>query len=620
MKRKSIFYTVALCALMGTFTACEDMFDVTSSSVQYESSHDLNSPADSLYSVVGILSKLQGIADRTVLFGELRGDLVDENVNTDNDLREIINHNVSPSNKYYNYSDYYAVINNCNYFLAKVDTSLLVANQKVMLREYAVVKGIRAWTYLQMGLVYKSVPFITEPILSVVDAEKDYPKLTFEEMCDYFIADLTPYVDTELPKYGAINNVQSQSMFFPIRLLLGDMYLWKQDYKNAYRCYAEYMYKEGYGTQSSGIKVAGINATTNDISGFSSVTFNTENITVIPMSSSKLHGTTTNLNNIFSATDVNEGKRPVSPSYAWKEVAEKQDYAYELNTTTLRHLSCGDLRAYRTYGMEKWSDGTFNPNLNKQEDEWYKVDVESEYLVNSKYSTNNNLPVYTIANVFLRMAEALNRMGSCESAFGILKEGVAAVRIVDGEITFDIPTADNTSFAGLHSRGSGSAEKNDQYMLPDYSDFVPTSIDPTITCYVKNDTLYEASTGIVGDTIVYITTYHSADEGSYGWHLDEEWRSPDRKEDKVSPDTCYMKRYPKNYLVEKVENLIIDEYALETAFEGNRFADLMRVAIRRNDPSYLADKVARRKGDTEPRNENLFQLLTNTDNWYINRE
>ena len=80
MKRKSIFYIIALCSVMGVFTACEDMLDVTSSSVQYEGSHELNSPSDSLYSVIGILSKLQGIADRTVLLGELRADLVDTSV------------------------------------------------------------------------------------------------------------------------------------------------------------------------------------------------------------------------------------------------------------------------------------------------------------------------------------------------------------------------------------------------------------------------------------------------------------------------------------------------------------------------------------------------------------
>ncbi|MBA4140853.1 MAG: hypothetical protein H0X70_10210 [Segetibacter sp.] len=36
---------------------------------------------------------------------------------------------------------------------------------------------------------------------------------------------------------------------------------------------------------------------------------------------------------------------------------------------------------------------------------------------------------------------------------------------------------------------------------------------------------------------------------------------------------------------------IINEAALETAFEGNRWPDLLRVALRRNDPAFLADKV-----------------------------
>ncbi len=619
MKRKSIFYTMALCSILGVLTACEDMFDVTSSSVQYEGSHEINSPADSLYSVIGILSKVQGIADRTVLLGELRGDLVDENVNTENDLREIINYNVSPSNSYCNYSDYYAVINNCNYFLSKVDTTVLVSNQAVLLREYAVVKAIRAWTYLQMTLVYKSVPFITEPILSVVDAEKDYPYYTFEDVCDYFIADLLPYVDTEYPNYGEINKINSKKMFFPIRLLLGDMYLWKKDYANAYRYYAEYMYNEELGTVNNSVSVSGFNVNSNDFSGLTMISSTDEDICIIPMSESKLSGTTTNLNNIFSSTDVNEGKRPISPSYAWKELAEMQDYAYEQNATTIRHIACGDARAIRDYGLLEWTDGSYNPNL-PDEEEWYRINVESKYLVNYKYSNNYTLPVYTIGNVYLRMAEALNRMGDCEGAFTILKDGVASVHIVDGDISFMIPTAENDAYKGIHARGAGSAGRNDEYHLPTYEDFVPSSVEPTVTAYLVNDTLYDISAGVVGDTIVYLTVYHSEDEGVYGQYAVPEWRNPDRRKDKESPDTLIMKVYPKNYLVEKVEDLIVDEMALETAFEGNRFADLMRVARHRDDPAYLADKVARRKGENHPRNEELFVRLSTPDNWFINKE
>ena len=37
--------------------------------------------------------------------------------------------------------------------------------------------------------------------------------------------------------------------------------------------------------------------------------------------------------------------------------------------------------------------------------------------------------------------------------------------------------------------------------------------------------------------------------------------------------------------------MIIAEDALELAYEGERWSDLLRVAIRRNDPSFIADKI-----------------------------
>jgi hypothetical protein len=43
--------------------------------------------------------------------------------------------------------------------------------------------------------------------------------------------------------------------------------------------------------------------------------------------------------------------------------------------------------------------------------------------------------------------------------------------------------------------------------------------------------------------------------------------------------------------IAQIEVGLINETALETAFEGTRWADLLRVAIRRNDPAFLADKV-----------------------------
>ena len=66
-----------------------------------------------------------------------------------------------------------------------------------------------------------------------------------------------------------------------------------------------------------------------------------------------------------------------------------------------------------------------------------------------------------------------------------------------------------------------------------------------------------------------------------------------------------------------VEDLIIDEMGLELAFEGCRFFDLMRVAHRRNDASYLANRVARRNGKDNVDAALAAKLAASSDNWYF---
>ncbi|MFC2136995.1 RagB/SusD family nutrient uptake outer membrane protein [Bacteroidota bacterium] len=68
--------------------------------------------------------------------------------------------------------------------------------------------------------------------------------------------------------------------------------------------------------------------------------------------------------------------------------------------------------------------------------------------------------------------------------------------------------------------------------------------------------------------------------------------------------------------VEAVEDLIIQERALELAFEGKRWFDLVRIASRRNDPSYLANKVAA-KFDDPAKAEQIRSKLMDTENWYL---
>lgn len=63
------------------------------------------------------------------------------------------------------------------------------------------------------------------------------------------------------------------------------------------------------------------------------------------------------------------------------------------------------------------------------------------------------------------------------------------------------------------------------------------------------------------------------------------------------------------------DSLIIRELALESAWEGERFYDLIRVADRMEDPSFLADKVSS-KFPADRRAE-IRTILLNRENWYI---
>ena len=148
-------------------TACSDMFETDSTSVVFESGNRLDSPNDSLYSIMGILAQIQRLGDRYVLMGELRGDLMEATANADVDLQEISRFEVSASNPYKMMNDYYQVINNCNYAIAHMDTTLVDYEDKVMIPEFAQIKVIRAWTYWQLALLCGEVSWIETPVLDL---------------------------------------------------------------------------------------------------------------------------------------------------------------------------------------------------------------------------------------------------------------------------------------------------------------------------------------------------------------------------------------------------------------------------------------------------------------------
>ena len=74
---------------------------------------------------------------------------------------------------YLNARDYYHVINSCNAYIASCDTFRMTGmDQKYMIKEYAQVEAIRAWTYMQLVNAYGTVPFYTKPMLTTDEINK----------------------------------------------------------------------------------------------------------------------------------------------------------------------------------------------------------------------------------------------------------------------------------------------------------------------------------------------------------------------------------------------------------------------------------------------------------------
>jgi hypothetical protein len=544
--------------------SCADMMDTDSEFVEFQEDNRLQSPTDSVYSVMGIIYKMQVIADRTVLLGELRSDLTTTTASASSDLKAITNFQIDGQNPYNRISDYYAIINNCNYFLTHINKDLVKNDRKVFESEYAVVKAFRAWTYLQLAQVYGKVPLVTEPLLTEEAAQEAMAQAPQDitAICNYFIDDIKDYVDTRLPSYGQINNLNPQKFFIPVRALLGDLCLWAGRYQDAAQYYHDYLASRTAPIRTGKSKAYWYDASTKEFryatNSISFTSANSECLCYIPMEGNEFYGIASELTNIFNSTELNrqyaqvmptEGLRKLSaaPNYCvtYTKIDQSSDTIYAPKENLENNKYVGDLRF-----------GTVYENRVNNKERYGRTSNEIQTI--DKFNPDG-VTLYRTSMVYLRYAEALNRAGFPQSAFAVLKYGlypdIVNKQIDDAEratggsfISFngDDFTVDNTQ--GIHSRGCGNAECDTLYQIP----------QPKTALASRADTVA--------------------------------------------------------YQIPLVEDMIINEMALEGAFEGYRFYDLMRVALRRGDPAYLANPVSRRHGTTD---DQLRSLLLDTTNWYL---
>ena len=660
--KKNLIYTMTF-LLCGTFlfSSCKDILQVDSNRVEYE--FDDWTFNDSVYSVLGILKSVQQVGDRQVLINELRGDLVTVNeAKAVVDVQELSRSEFNlETNKYLDVKDYYSIINNCNIYLARVDTTLEKNNIRLMLPEYVAVKSVRAWTYLQLAINYNNVPYFTEPILTHSAAEEvlNKPMLTRDEILGKLIAEILPYEnpaaypmpawdkDGKVLKFGYGDNgteVETKRLFVPIRMLLGELYLWRGDYKNAARFFyaqiagtgtneTERKYND-YGKEASYSNKGGKNMNNGYMSLFSAKNFdsNSSNIfTIIPFANSDLHGTTSGLAEVFSpAGEVGAAQVVASPGI--QSLAKRQVYRYyegedpkkpDVVEYSHQYEYPGDLRIKATTYSQRGDDEAkteYKNIIGKFNFEDGNIGMESEFTSNIKTTF---VILQRKEHAYLRLAEALvglereGYVGAMDLAMVILKEGakenylllqnpVYAERVklnADGDTLYNYiidkeskdtiaveprmekylaSCADSLRYnftaeafsenKGIHSRGSGDSERNIYYALTD-------------TCIARYLGLTKVENKV--ETILRPITYDDS----------------------------------LNYIAD----LVIDELALELAWEGTRFGDLIRFAKMLGDNDVLAKRVAGRayENDVTYRSTEfvmdaeLYSKMKNEANWYL---
>lgn len=677
MMKKNFIYSLCMLLCGAIFmSSCEDMIEIESDRVDYDmSTLTLN---DTVYSVLGILKGVQGVMDRQVLLGELRGDLMVVNeAKAVTDVQKIARFEFDSDNKYLDIKDYYTIINNCNIYLARVDTTLERNNQKLMLREFVGVHSVRTWAYMQLAMNYGEVPFFDEPILthSLAEEVMKRPMADMNTIATKLIETLLPYEDPKaypMPAFSGLK-YKTEMFFVPIRQLLADLYLWTGNYVEAAKYYQKLIVDNKYIAVDANVEWMDEEAKGTPVGTFEDIFSSTnaiQTIAVSTFSASSADGSVSELASVIAPQAQGEHMVQAAPGYIGLSKAQVYNYYKNENNKVTQAINPsdnmpGDLRYYQSvYSTRNFAEnvvyegviGKFNLMASMYSN-GVTTGIFSEYVDEIKLSRS--------IQIYLRYAEALagiaandsNWKGATELAMRVLKEGIKAekyylqkylndfevsymdvkkddegkivykydengdtlfilndetgektyipdsVLVTEVKQLFDTIEYDFTSFAaldeniGVHSRGSGNAEYNEYYSLSNDSCialyFGKEAVDATKEIPLLNDK-GKVQFDENGDTIMTTVAY---------------------KEYGITPE---MK-------VDYVRNLIIDECALETAFEGYRFTDLIRFAKNMGNPDVLAKRVAGRAIENKVSSSHpdfqydatLYEKLKNEANWYL---
>ncbi len=560
--RKLSIFTVSLAIASAGLFSCKKLVEVTPQDVldaknAYQNVYDANA------AVMGAYGKLMSLASNYVILNELRADLLTTTENADEYLRQLSEHNVQANNPYASPRPFYEVIVNCNDVLYNFNRML--REKKLKQTEYdmryADITALRTWVYLQVGIHFGTVPYVTDPLSTNDDIRNIslMPRITFNELLSNLIVTMEslPYLEpyTSSPTLiTTVDGYNTNNFFINKKALLGELYLWRSqpgDYRKAAQAFKSVMETGGAG-QLYQLRLTGSSkADNNDLAvgyvryreedegmlvdnngqGWRSifargqdVLFNYEWIWFLPYDNT-LFKPENPFINLFSPRG---GSYLLKPSQSamnrWNRQVQKNDFPYDARGGVFSYRTLGGNPVVMKYLYNYLAGTGFTPvSLLEKKGKWF---------------------LYRAATLHLEFAEAANRDDHHYLADRLLNQGFLGTNLNNNEgfpYNFDGRKSDNPRIAADWCMNSGIRGRANLYSAP-----------------------------VVGDSTIAL------------------------------------------------ENNIISESALELAYEGKRWPDLLRIALRRNDPAFLADRIY----DKLLRENNgqaaaVRAKLMNKDNWYL---
>jgi hypothetical protein len=567
--------------LLLSLSSCEEYLDVEpqdklAGEQLYRNVYD----ADAV--VIGIYGKFMGLAGKYVMLNEMRADLMTTTYNSDPYLKELSEQNISAENPYVNPKDFYEVIQNCNDALKNFN--IMVADKKFTQSQYeqryADVACIRSWIYLQLGIQYGTVPYITEPITTLEDVKdiSKYPRLSFNQLLDElvkFTEGLTykKQYDATSSLVVTVDGYYTPKFFINKECLLGDLQLWKGNYQQAamhYKnvletssdlpsstaLYETYRMSIFGGSGNNDFLVAypsgqyyDASAVYNtDTQGWKSMfartrdaVWNTEWIWSLPFDSK--FAPKNPFIAIFSKTGGQYLAKPSQRAISlWESTSNYQKNGIPYDAR-------GNKFTYKMVGND--------PVIMKY---LYKYETAADV-----FKTDGDWFLYRAEKLNLRYAEAANRDNQHRIADAILNVGILKA----------------------FNRGNLS---------------------------VNTDDVTNSMNTIIGTNRRPFPYDFDARQGEHPYYRGNWYRSGGvRGRANLQPAAVVV-----GDSLMSIENNIIDEAGLSLAYEGNRWEDLVRISLRRNNPAFLADKVydkLNKEGNTHA--AEVRAKLMNVNNWYL---